>query len=79
MDLRVSSLSSCCDAIRNAFDHESLCLFFRADRVLGYPQRRRHACVVCIKTLQEPTSPHCLHLRAQFLSYFEKIAHMSVV
>ena len=46
MDSRVSLLSYCCDATRNAFDHESWCLFFRADRLLAYLQRRRHACVV---------------------------------
>ena len=32
--------------MRNAFDHESLCLFFRSDRVLAYLQRRRHAYLV---------------------------------
>lgn len=45
MDLRVGLLSCCFDDIRNAFDRESLCLFFGAE-LIACLQRRRLACVV---------------------------------
>ena len=45
MDLSVGLLSCCFDDIRNAFDRESLCLFFGAE-LIACLQRRRLACVV---------------------------------
>ena len=44
MDLRVGLLSCCFDDIRNAFDRESLCLFFEAELIACLQRRLR-----CIK------------------------------
>ena len=43
---------------------QSLCLFFRADRVDSVSSKAPTC--LCCKTSQEPTNPHCLPLRAQF-------------